>query len=170
MKRYIMAAALAALPTLGFAPEITGFSASIASAASSGCALPAEVNAKATRIASGLNAFRASQGLGRVTHDRDLSKAAQVQACDLARTGQFGHRGSDGSDHRVRLERTGYCAGISAENLAWGYPRASQIITGWQGSPGHRQVMELDRAREFGVGIAQGAKGPVWVLVMAQPC
>lgn len=167
MRRYFLAAALGALPTLGFALEITSFSASTAS---SGCALPAEANAKATQVASGLNAFRASQGLGRVTYDRDLSQAAQVQACDLARTGKFGHRGSDGSNHRVRLERTGYCAGVSAENLAWGYPQPNQIITGWQASPGHRQVMELDRAREFGVGMAQGAKGPVWVLVMAQPC
>ncbi|EYD70946.1 CAP domain-containing protein [Limimaricola hongkongensis] len=170
MKRHMMAAALAALPALGLAPAITGLAAGSATAATGGCALPSDANDKATRVASGLNAFRANQGLGRVTHDRELSRAAQVQACDLARTGQFGHRGSDGSNHRVRVERTGYCAGVSAENLAWGYPDPAQIITGWQGSPGHRQVMALDRAEEFGVGIAQGAKGPVWVLVMAQPC
>ncbi|MGR3463529.1 CAP domain-containing protein [Limimaricola sp.] len=170
MKRKLIAAALAALPTLGLAPSFTGLSAGPAAAATGGCALPANANDKATGVASGLNAFRASQGLGRVTHDRDLSQAAQVQACDLARTGQFGHRGSDGSNHRARVERTGYCAGVSAENLAWGYPEPAQIITGWQGSPGHRQVMELSRAQEFGIGIAQGAKGPVWVLVMAQPC
>ncbi len=168
MKRYLMAVALAALPIAGLTPAFTAKTATAAT--TGGCALPEAANAKATEIAAGLNAFRASQGLARVSHDRELSQAAQVQACDLARTGQFGHRGSDGSNHRVRLERTGYCAGVSAENLAWGYPQPNQIITGWQGSPGHRKVMELDRAREFGVGIAQGAKGPVWVLVMAQPC
>ena len=171
MKRFLMAAALAALPALGLAPQFTGLAAtSVTAASSANCVLPANANGKATKVAAGLNAFRASQGLGRVSHDSELSRAAQVQACDLARTGKFGHRGSDGSNHRVRLERTGYCAGVSAENLAWGYPEPKQIITGWQGSPGHRKVMELSRAREFGVGIAQGAKGPVWVLVMAQPC
>ncbi|MCP1168778.1 CAP domain-containing protein [Limimaricola litoreus] len=164
MKRYLMAMTLAASAVL------TGLAGAPATAAPGDCALPTEANAKATRVASGLNAFRTAQGLSRVSHDRALSRAAQVQACDLARSGQFGHRGSDGSNHRARVERTGYCAGVSAENLAWGYPRAQQIITGWQGSPGHRKVMALDRAQEFGVGVAQSAKGPVWVLVMAQPC
>ena len=169
MRRSLMVAAVAALPALGLVPGFTGLAATPASA-SAGCLLPAEASARATRIAAGLNAFRAAQGLRRVSHDPELSRAAQVQACDLARSGEFGHRGSDGSNHRVRVERTGYCAGVSGENLAWGYPRAQQIITGWQGSPGHRQVMALDRAQEFGVGLAQGSKGPVWVLVMAQPC
>ena len=170
MKKTLKAAALAALPVLGLVPAIPVFDAAPAAASTAGCALPADANSKATSVASGLNAFRASRGLGRVSHDPALSRAAQVQACDLARTGQFGHRGSDGSNHRVRVERTGYCAGVSGENLAWGSPRPNQIINGWQGSPGHRKVMELDRAQEFGVGIAQSAKGPVWVLVMAQPC
>ncbi|WP_334060740.1 CAP domain-containing protein [Limimaricola cinnabarinus] len=170
MRRYLMAAAVAALPAFGLVPGFTGLAATAASAATTGCVLPEEANAKATRIAAGLNAFRASEGLRPVSHARELSRAAQTQACDMASSGSFSHRGSDGSNHRARVERTGYCAGVSAENLAWGYPRAQQIITGWQGSPGHRQVMALDRAQEFGVGIAQGAKGPVWVLVMAQPC
>ncbi|SDE42954.1 CAP domain-containing protein [Limimaricola pyoseonensis] len=167
MKRMILAMALAALPAVG--PLPAPFQ-SQAAAATSGCNLPSEVNAKATRLAADLNAYRAQRGLARVSHDSDLSRAAQTQACDIAATGAFSHRGSDGSNHRARVERTGYCAGVSAENLAWGYPRPEQIVTGWAGSPGHRQVMELARAREFGLGIAQGASGPVWVLVMAQPC
>ncbi len=165
MKAKILAALaltlLPAMPILTPAP---------AEASVKQCQLPGDATDKATRLAAQLNGFRASQGLRAVKHDASLSRAAQVQACDLAASGRFGHAGSDGSNHRVRLERTGYCAGVSGENLAWGYPRATQIVGGWQGSPGHRQVMSLDRAQQFGVGLAQGAKGPIWVLVMAQPC
>ncbi len=173
MKHKILAAVLAAAPVLvaPMAALIPPFIAGPAAAASpQSCQLPADATAKATELGARLNALRASGGLRAVRPDRDLSVAAQTQACDIAATGRFAHSGSDGSNHRTRVERTGYCAGVSGENLAWGYPTAGQIVGGWQGSPGHHKVMMLDRAGEFGVGMAQGASGPVWVLVMAQPC
>ena len=134
------------------------------------CALPQGASTMVNAMAQQLNRYRAGQGLPPVRYSQTLSRAAQAHACDMQQSGSFAHRGSDGGNHRARIERAGYCAGVSAENLAWGYRDSSVVIAGWDGSPGHRQVMRLQRADEFGIGIAQGAQGPFWVLEMAQSC
>lgn len=135
-----------------------------------GCVVPAEANGMATRIAAGLNASRTTNALAPVSFSPLLSQAAANHACDMSRNGFFNHRGSDGSDVQVRARRAGYRNCLIAENLAWGYPRPDQIIAGWLQSPGHRHNMLHGRVKEFGIGIVQGAQGPIWVLVLASRC
>lgn len=138
--------------------------------ASTGCSTPENVNAMASEIARGLNANRAANGFSQLSFNRRLGRAAQAHACDMARNNFFGHRGTDGSNSQVRVRAAGYQDCLVAENLAWGYPRSEQIITGWMNSAGHRSNMLHPRAEEFGVGITMGPKGPNWVLVVAKGC
>lgn len=138
--------------------------------AATGCAVPSNANQLAGAIAQGLNAQRRANGLRALNFNPRLSESAQVHACDMARRNFFDHRGSDGSNVQNRARRVGYRDCLIAENLAWGYPEPSTIITGWMNSPGHRRNMLLRDVREFGIGITQGPRGPYWVLVVAKGC
>jgi len=140
------------------------------SAQAAACTTPANVNTLATEIANGLNASRAANGLPAVEFNRRLGRAAMSHACDMSNNGFFGHSGSNGSDIVQRVNATGYRQCLVAENLAWGYPRSEQIVTGWMNSAGHRANMLHPRVEQFGVAITNGAKGPNWVLVLARGC
>ena len=139
-------------------------------AAQSGCQAPQDANVMATNLLSLTNGARSGRGHPNLQIDRRLSVAAQTLACDIQRTGQISHVASDGSTSGSRVRRAGYQHCIVAENLAWGYPRPSQIANGWLNSSGHNRNMLHPRAREFGVGLAQGGKGPIWVMIYATPC
>ena len=138
--------------------------------AAASCATPDNVNAMATEIASGLNASRRANGEAPLRFNRELGRAAMRHACDMLAHDFFDHRGSDGSNSHARVTRVGYNACIVAENIAWGYPRPEQIISGWMNSPGHRRNMLHPRIEEFGIGISQGPRGPYWVLVVGKEC
>ncbi len=134
------------------------------------CVTPPNVNALASEIASGLNSSRRANGQSALQFNRDLGQAAMAHACDMMVNDFFDHQGSDRSTVQRRVRATGYTDCLEAENIAWGYPRAAQIITGWMDSPGHRRNMLHPRVEEFGIGITQGAKGPYWVLVLGRSC
>ena len=134
------------------------------------CTTPTNVNALATEIAAGVNQSRRANGQSSLQFNRQLGQAAMRHACDMQANNFFDHRGSDGSTPQRRVRRAGYNDCIAAENIAWGYPRSSQIINGWMNSPGHRRNMLHPRIEEFGVAITEGPKGPYWVLVLGKSC
>ena len=139
-------------------------------AAANTCALPANANQMASEIAAGVNAQRRANGLAPLAYSADLGRAATVHACDMAVNNFFGHRGSNGSTTQARVQAVGYRSCTVAENLAWGYPAAGQIIGGWMASSGHRANMLHPRVTEMGIGVTNGAKGPNWVLVLGRRC
>jgi len=140
------------------------------SSAAAQCVTPENVNEMATEIAAGLNQSRRANGEAPLRFNRQLGRAAMRHACDMLANDFFDHRGSDGSNSQARVTTVGYNACIVAENIAWGYPRPEQIITGWMNSPGHRRNMLHPRIEEFGVGITMGPRGPYWVLVVGKEC
>lgn len=139
-------------------------------AVAANCVAPPNVNQLATEIAAGVNQSRRANGEAPLSFNRKLGQAAMVHACDMLANDFFDHRGSDGSSSQVRVQQAGYDDCIVAENIAWGYPRSQQIITGWMNSPGHRRNMLHPRIEEMGIGITQGPKGPYWVLVVGKQC
>ena len=134
------------------------------------CRTPADLQALANGLGQGVNAARQGQGLRALRADRNLMQAAQIHACDIARHGRMTHQGGDGSNSAQRAERAGFDTCLTAENLAWGFPRAEQIVAGWLGSAGHRRNILLDRATHYGIGIAEGPQGPMWVMLYARQC
>lgn len=134
------------------------------------CMAPANINDLATQIAAGLNANRQSNSLGRLTFNSELSQAAMSHACDMSLNNYVDHRGTDGSNSQDRARQMGYHDCLVAENLAWGYPDPAQIVQGWMTSPHHRSNMLLANVHDFGVGIVDSARGPIWVLMLARAC
>ncbi|MFD6888197.1 CAP domain-containing protein [Streptomyces sp. NPDC059957] len=121
------------------------------SAAPSGA--PAEVLAL-------VNKERATVGCPALTVNEKLTKAAQDHSEDMAAHSNMSHTGSDGSDPGQRITRAGYQWSTYAENVAYGYPTAAQVMEGWMNSPGHkRNILDCD-VKEIGIGLAQ--PGQYW--------
>jgi hypothetical protein len=85
-----------------------------------------------------------------------------VFAAYLARTGAFSHE-ADGRTPRERAQSAGYGSCDLAENLAWeeddadfrNRDLASDLMRGWEASPGHRRNLLLPDVVETGIGVAR---------------
>jgi uncharacterized protein YkwD len=74
----------------------------------------------------------------------------------------FSHTGSNGSTFVTRAVRSGYSQ-ASAENIAWGYRIANDVVTAWMNSTVHRTNLLNCANRAVGVGVARKADGtPYW--------
>lgn len=113
-----------------------------------------------------LNAYRASAGRGPVMADPELMAAAQAYAQTMAATGNFAHRGPDGSSSGTRARQAGCSWRAAAENIAWGQRSESEVLQGWADSAGHRRNMLNASYTRFGLGRA----GTYWVLMFADQC
>ena len=118
-----------------------------------------------------LNAHRSARGLSTLSRDQRLNQAASAHARDLARSNRLGHRGSDGSTHVVRAERSGYGPFV-AENVAAGQKTPAAVMQAWLSSRGHRTNIELNPATHYGFAHAvapQTKYKHFWVLVVGRP-
>ncbi len=138
--------------------------------ASQTCPMPGNAAALEAAVGQGVNQLRQASSLQSLAPDPRLNAAAQAHACDMAQYGYLDHRGRDQRGPHERVTQAGYRSCLTAENLAWGFPQPNQIVNGWVSSPKHRENMQLAQARHYGVGVAQGAQGPIWVMVLARPC
>lgn len=115
-----------------------------------------------------VNRERAARGLPPLGRDRRLREAAFRHAADMGLKGFFNHRGSDGSHHGHRIAAQGFRACLAAENIAWGQRSADEVVRGWMGSPGHREIILHPRASAYGAGYHPERRQ--WVLVVARAC
>lgn len=76
----------------------------------------------------------------------------------MGRTGEFSHTGRGGSNFITRSKAAGY-ARPSAENIAWGYRSAEDVVDAWMRSPGHRENILNCRSKTVGVGAVYSQSG-----------
>ncbi len=118
-------------------------------------------------VGTRLSALRASNGLARpLGHSAALQAAAQSHADDMARSGNFGHTGANGSTLRTRTRAAGYSACYGAENIASGQTTIAQVFQDWMGSPDHRTNILAAQATQFGFA----RNGTYSVLVVGRSC
>jgi uncharacterized protein YkwD len=100
-----------------------------------------------------------------------LDKAADGHARDMAKRKFFEHRGSDGSQPKDRVLRTGYQPRLTGENIAYGPESAEEVVEGWLASPGHCANIMDSRFQNIGIGLATGRKrGQIyWVQTFGAP-
>ncbi|WP_433081034.1 CAP domain-containing protein [Dactylosporangium sp. CA-052675] len=109
------------------------------------------------------NNYRQANGCGALRIDGRLVTAARAHSTDMVTKNYFDHTGSDGSNFVQREAAAGYTTGASAENIAWGYRTAQDVVTGWINSPGHRANILNCQSVAVGVGLAYKADGtPYW--------
>lgn len=118
----------------------------------------------AAQVLARINQARAAAGLPALARSAQLDAAAQAHADDLRKNGvSLGHRGSDGSTIKQRLERAGYGGAVTGENWA-AYRTLDQIMDFWLNDPPHRQNILRAKFREIGIGVAARANGGLIVI------
>lgn len=110
-----------------------------------------------------VNFERVSRGVAPMYVDPRLTAAAQGHAEDEVRRGFYDHVNPDGCDPSCRAAAAGYPAG-AGENIFSGPATATDAVTGWMESSGHRANILEPSSRTMGAGGALG--GPAdreWV-------
>ena len=122
----------------------------------------------ASQVVVLVNKYRAERDLGRVAVSPPLTASSTWKSLHMAGYRYFAHDDPAPPVARTALERArscGYRGGAWGENIAWGYPSARAVMTGWIKSPGHRASIESPGFTSVGVGVATGAGGSLyWTL------
>lgn len=112
-----------------------------------------------------LNALRAQHGLRPLVQSEKLQRAAERHAQDMAKRGYFSHTGANGSGIAERARAVGFRYCSLAENIARGHGSLGAVMSGWNGSRGHRRNMLNRDAQEFGLA---RAAGNIWVMKLGR--
>ena len=108
-----------------------------------------------TQLLRAMNETRAAHGVGPLSADPKLRRAARAHSVDMVRTEVFGHYG-----FVQRMQRFGVRGPYVGENLAWGVGASAEargIVNGWLASPSHRANLLNARFQRVGLGFASGS-------------
>jgi uncharacterized protein YkwD len=102
-----------------------------------------------------------------------LTRAALGHSQEMAKYGEFTHRGHDGSTPVLRVARTGYGAyRVIGENIAAGAMTPVEVTRGWLASPAHCENIMDGRFTQIGIAYAANlntAVGLYWTQDFAAP-
>ena len=99
--------------------------------------------------ATAISRYRASHGLGPVTIDASLARAAADQAEVNARAGRLSHE--LGGAFPTRLARAGFGGRYAAENLGAGAETLDEALTRWKDSPEHNKNLLMPQVQRIGI-------------------
>lgn len=134
------------------------------------CTEVANAGTLRAQLLAQVNAQRARAGLGALSRDQRLERAAWVVACDNARRNRLDHTTADGRTMAGRVRAQGYRWRHLNENIAMQRGTPAQVVAMWMRSAPHRRNIEARGTRHFGAAVARGASGQLfWAMVSAQP-
>jgi len=133
---------------------------------------PADVAAWPHETVRLINEVRAQHSLGPLVYNETLALAAQAQANDCAQRGWCSHTGSDGSNIKTRIQRTGYEPASWAE--CWAQRKTPQgAVDIWMDeippNDPHRRTLLTTWLSEIGVGVAQTDWGYYFIADFGRP-
>lgn len=111
----------------------------------------------AEQVTALVNKERAKAGLGELTLDKTIEKAAFTRAKEITRS--FSHTRPDGSNFSSVLKEHGITYRGSGENIAWGQKSPEEVMKAWMNSEGHRANILNPNFKKIGVGHYQNEKG-----------
>lgn len=102
-----------------------------------------------------VNKERSKAGVGSLTMDEELLKAAMMRAaeCDVL----FGHNRPNGTDCFTASGK------MYGENIANGYGTPAAVMSGWMGSAGHKDNILNSRYQSIGIGCFRKKGSIYWV-------
>ena len=113
-----------------------------------------------------IDKVRGGRGMGGLTAQRKLKKAAKRHTDYMLSTNCFAHQCSGEPDLVARVTAAGYlpctCSWSVGENLAWGIGRRATpaaIVDAWMASPPHREMILNGSMRDIDIGVKAGAPG-----------
>lgn len=125
---------------------------------------PVEKNASDVAIQNQIlvhiNKYRQQHGLSKLTMDNKIVKEAKKHSIDMANHAMpFGHKYFNSRIERLHAQIKNSNAG--AENVAYNYKNAQDVVNNWVKSPGHRRNIE-GNYNLTGIGIARDKQGKIY--------
>jgi len=112
-----------------------------------------------------MNRHRISIGLSPLVWDSRAAAVAEAHSQDMSDQDYLTHGWSGGGSTWNRLAARGVTYSRAGENIAWGQPTGSAVLTAWLRSPGHRENIENARYTHHGVGKV----GTYWTHIFLRP-
>jgi len=112
----------------------------------------AQLGANAQTVALAINQMRAQSGLPPLALNGLINAAAQNHVNDILAHHNYGHYGSDGSNVRQRVQRTGYAASTWVSENWVSVSDPSMAIQWWMNSYVHRNNILNHNWHELGIG------------------
>lgn len=137
-----------------------------ASPARAGALAQVGTSPEAEQVARTINQLRAQAGLPPLAVHPLLTQAATAHVQDMIASGRYGHTGSDGSNVRQRVARTGYQVAGWAGEIWAGYLSVEQAFQAWMDSPPHRDSILNPSYREMGIATAVHPNGRQLIIVV----
>lgn len=107
-----------------------------------------------------INEYRQKRSLSPLTMNNKIVREAKNHSLDMANhTMPFGHKYFNSRIDRLHAEIKNSNAG--AENVAYNYKDAQDVVKNWIRSPGHRRNIE-GNYNLTGIGIARDTKGKIY--------
>jgi uncharacterized protein YkwD/LysM repeat protein len=126
-----------------------------------------EVSALAAeQVAAYINQARAAQGLRPLTVHPLLNQAAAQHMEDMIASGQYGHTGSDGSNVRQRIARTGYAIDGWAGEIWAAFQDVETSFRFWMEDPPHRDNILNRNFTEMGIAAHPKPQGSGLIIVV----
>ena len=144
MRATLLLALLASCAALGGCGDLP----SAAQAPSAGAAT-VDVPLNPIAAAAAISLYRVAHGLGPVTIDPGLTRAAAYQAAAVAHAGYLSHE--IGGTFPARLARAGFGGRYAAENLGAGALNLDEALTRWRASPEHDRNMLMPQRQRIGI-------------------
>ncbi|MET8829269.1 CAP domain-containing protein [Streptomyces sp. NPDC004610] len=124
---------------------------------------PADLARTAAEVTELTNRERVRAGLRPLAPDGVLAAAAQAHSADMVARDFYSHTAPDGSKPWDRAAAAGSRHRSIGENIACGQRSASEVVTGWMNSPGHRANILKPDFTHIGIGFAGGGRsGTYW--------
>lgn len=125
----------------------------------------AQLNANAQTVALAINQMRAQSGLPPLAVNGLLNVAAQHHVDDMLAHHNYGHYGSDGSNVRQRVQRTGYAASTWVSENWVSVSDPGMAIQWWMNSYVHRNNILNHNWHELGIGAGYQASNGQYIFV-----
>jgi uncharacterized protein YkwD len=121
---------------------------------------PVNNNSLVKEVFSQTNQFRKSKGLSPLEMRDELNAIAQQHSADMA-SGRvaFGHGGF--AQRNAKANSAIQSLRGFAENVAYGATSATEVVTMWKNSAGHRRNM-MGNYRYIGIGVATDKQGQIY--------
>ena len=114
-------------------------------------------------VLKAVNDYRKSIGISELQPLNIVSSVALGHTDYMVKENQLSH---DNFDQRVQLLMTEANAKTVAENVAFGYSTAQDVVNAWLASPEHRAVIENPNFNYFGISTEKNANGNYYFTQM----
>ncbi len=110
-------------------------------------------SASVSKIISITNGYRADEGVGNLSEDRNLGIMATIRAMEIAYSDKFSHTRPNGKSWDTMWNDYGRSkSGTIGENLGMGFSSDEGVCNGWKNSSGHYANMVKGAYTKVGIG------------------